>query len=351
MPGDEDRDVARELPVWGGHLAAIILTRRGMNKTYAMITSLLAVCAMSLPAYADLQDDLSSFKTSAGQRGLAKDQVDALCAQVQRLTAANDHAVLSSEQRSELAAQILAHTAEPNTVKAGEHNTQLIASLESKLYQQAPEVVAATLADLAIGGSLTTSRGKVISLDKAQLRREAESNGRTFANQLFQVAVANVHWQSQRKDHMGRAIKNGRIVFTQTDNRCSAADTGERLVVAYDDGTVETLIDQNTMRPLSDPAVGVTQLKAAYAALTGRADFDALGQLDARVNPSKFITLGEDTALYGGSGGNGIKIGDGWMVAATNGCANGTCTRPARAVASGANPLRPVSNVTLSASN
>jgi hypothetical protein len=315
-----------------------------MNKGNTLLTSLLAVCALSLPAYADVQQDLSAFKASAQKRGLAKNEIDGVTAQVERLTAPNERAVLSQEQRSELAEQILAHCAQPDSVTAGEHNTQLIASLETKLYEKAPAVVAGALADIATNGTITTTKGRTISFDSNQLRRDASADGRSFANQLFQIAVANIHWQVQRKDHTGRAIKSGRIMFTQTDNRCSDADTGERLVVAYDDGTVETLIDQNTMRPLTDPAVGSTQLKSAYVALTGRADFEALGELNARQNPSRFITLGEDTAMFGGTGGNGIKIGSGWMVAATNGCANGTCVRPAQNMAAVHNPLRPVSN-------
>lgn len=329
-----------------------------MNKRNAFTIGLLFAATLtagiSLPAQADLQTELSAFKSAGAERGLAKSEIDLVCMQVERLVQTSEHSPLTTEQRAGLAEQVLAHCSNPNTVKAGQHNTQLIASMEAKLYEKSPSIVACALADVAANASLTTATGKVVVLDTGSLQPETDtslSGGRTLASQLFQVAIANVHWQNQRKDHTGRLIKKGRIQFTQTNEKCSDLDTGERLTVAYEDGTVETLIDQGTMEPLTDPAISNAQLKNVYVSLTGRADFEALGELTASQNPSRFITLGEDTTIHRGSGGNGFSIGSGWMVAATKGCHNGMCATGPQKMATVHNPLQPVSDVTIGTDN
>lgn len=321
-----------------------------MNKQRLFILLSFAIgLSASLPAVADMEQGLSNLKASAFKHHWSQPEIDAICDHLERMTEDNDAAPLTKAERMELAQQVLTHCDRPDSVKAGEHNTQMVASLESKLYEMAPSVVASTLADVATTGSFTTQNGKTVVVDKSVFRREAGTDERSFASQLFQFAVVNAHWQSQRKNPMGQKIKNCRIEFRQANNKCWHGDSRERLVVAYDDGSVETLIDQNTMRPQSDPAINNTHLKAVYESLTGHSS-EEVGELIAHQNPSKFITLGEDTAFFGGNGGNGIKVGEGWMVAATNGCGSGSCARRSGSMVA-ANPLRPVADIAANPNN
>jgi hypothetical protein len=269
---------------------------------------------------------IESFKAAAQKRGIDTTEVDLTISQVRRMLTPQGH--LSLSQREDLAHQLLTHAIHPMTVKHGNHNTALVASLESKLYEMKPSIVAKVVADIALNGSpLCDEDAVAIELEPRNLKPEAcaGSDGeRSFASQLFQVSMVNAHLQPLRKDPNGRKLKNAKLHFVQTHDRRHSNDTGERLIIAHDDGTKETLLHEGSFEPISDAGITMTSMRNAYSSLTGRTDFDSLGNIEQRQNPSRFITLGETTVLSNSATVSGVRFGNGWIVAGGN-CANGMC--------------------------
>lgn len=175
-------------------------------------------------------------------------------------------AVTSQTERELLVASIKKHAAEPGSVNQGKHNTCALAALETRMYRRNPVAVAELLKDVATRGSCTLASGRTVQIDQASLRpdQEARCAGyglRSYASQLFQIATANIYWQSQEKDPRGIECGAGKIKYVQ---RAALAglpqDTGERLLIDWGDGTLETVVDDGGT-PVSQPCLSLSEVQ------------------------------------------------------------------------------------------
>lgn len=275
---------------------------------------------------------IQTLEQQADQRKLGSDEIKRLEQEIDRLLEPNVQSKLGLDIRTALAEQILKHTFDPSTVQNGHHNTALVAALETEVYRNHPALAAKVVADIALHGSINTDTETAIILDDRNLECLDAETERTYASQLFQIAMANAYCQTQRKDPNGRSLKKGKMQFVQTNERRSASDTGERIYVTHEDGTKETILKDGSFEPMSDLEITSKGLEIAYTFLTGRADCTTYGALAANQNPSKFITLGETTVITRSATKDSVALGSGWNVAKST-CKNGVCTRKPQFVA------------------
>lgn len=144
------------------------------------------------------------------------------------------------------------------------------------------------------------------------------------SGQVDRVALLNAHCQSLKKDLHGRRIKKGQMHYLRTNQKRHDADTGERVVVYHDDGSIETMLE-DSMEPLTDVPCDQKSLEAAYTALTGRADFEVLNEFKAHNSPSGFIGLNQTNSKVRGRSADVISPGGGWSLLAKGKCSNRTC--------------------------
>lgn len=107
--------------------------------------------------------------------------------------------VATSKERATLARQILMQAAEPDTICQGHHNTCTVASLESVVYSKHPSKAAEMLVDLALSGQFTAPDGAVLKLDphpRDYIQRFdlTSAHERTYASELFQLAIVNLYY-------------------------------------------------------------------------------------------------------------------------------------------------------------
>jgi len=130
------------------------------------------------------------------------------------------------------AMQVMHHAADPTTIDQGQHPTCNVATAEARLYSRSPSSIARLVADTAITGECKT-RGTpptTIKLDDKSLEpdREAmynppDSQDRSYASQLFQVAAVNVEWEKSNQ-------RKGTQVRYEQHEPTSPDDSGGRLV-------------------------------------------------------------------------------------------------------------------------
>lgn len=172
----------------------------------------------------------------------------------------------SNLERAQLATEVLKQAACPININQGNHNTCAFAAIEARIYTLYPHAAAQLLRQVASTGRYLTSNSESIKLDASNLRADNEATmpgygNRSYASQLFQITAANIYWQRQQEDPRGIKCGVGRIYYTQKPaSLLLHSDTGERLQIRWEDGVIETVVDDSG-RPMCQPCVSLTEVQ------------------------------------------------------------------------------------------
>lgn len=184
---------------------------------------------------------------------------------ISRMLSAKE-AVTTPEQRQRLAADILRQVKNPMLINQGRHNTCALAAAEARTYTLYPLAAVDLVCQVAINGTFVTDAGEKIVMDKANLQPDAEATiggygSRSYASQLFQLTAANIYWQRQQRDPRGIECQRGSIHYIQKQiSLVIPNDTGERLQINWEDGTIETVVEDSG-RPVSHPCVSLAEVQ------------------------------------------------------------------------------------------
>ncbi len=179
---------------------------------------------------------------------------------------------------AELCLHACIELADPSQVNQGNHNTCALAALESWLYSKEPELVL-QIAFQARSGKITLRDGRTIIISAENSKPDLESRGfrkgapyRSYLSQLFQVASANIFWQSQNQDPRGIKVKPGTIRYYQDFVRTPmfAGDTRERLIIHWSDNVLEYVAGEGVF-PESGPAFKFDAINETYRLISGKA--------------------------------------------------------------------------------
>lgn len=193
------------------------------------------------------------------------------------LSSAIDRGILTSKSNHvELCKHLIIELGDPSQVNQGNHNTCTLAALETKLYTEAPSVVCSIILQ-ALSGTITGFSGQTAKLPADLIEPDRESRlfhvgspCRSYASQIFQIAVANLYWQNQTEDPRGIKVPLGSLRYIQQPGGPTFhGDTGERLVIRWADDIREHVASQSGM-PENSPAFSMRCLMGAYEMLTGR---------------------------------------------------------------------------------
>ena len=179
--------------------------------------------------------DVKQFEQRAREQNLSQEQVRNTFAQVSRLLESKgniENGVHSERQRIRLAEQIMSKAADTTSSGQGQNSTCNVATIENRLYTREPATAARLVADLALTGSHTTADGTKLTLHPQNLRPQDHDagqnntqgqNSRTFADQIFQVAAANLVYANSSEK--GSALS--KFEFRQGPNKAQMLYHGD----------------------------------------------------------------------------------------------------------------------------
>lgn len=170
--------------------------------------------------------NMAQLEDRAGRDNLTPAQIVATYEQVGRLMNPQGRTAVAPEWTGKLAQQAMAEAGIPTNIDQGAFNTCNVTVIESMLYTKQPETATRMLADIALNGETVAKDGTRVKMDASSLRpfRSAESNPpedgqRSFATQLMNVALTNVHYAANDKN-----------VRYEQHHPQQASDAGERLI-------------------------------------------------------------------------------------------------------------------------
>lgn len=175
-----------------------------------------------------------------------------------------------------LGRHLLIELADPTQVNQGNHNTCALAALQTRLYDRIPSVVCRTVRE-ALSGNISVANGKSVRLAESNIAPDSDASSfrpdtpyRSYASQLFQLAAANVFWQSRSKDELGHNIPQGAVRYVQDYCRFPQfdRDTRERLLICWSDNVVEYVMDESGKAECS-PRFCMEYIDQTYKLLTG----------------------------------------------------------------------------------
>ncbi len=151
--------------------------------------------------------DMARFEDRATKRNLANAAVIETYKQISRLLEApvpgfGDRGLRAPvNKRLQLAQELLAQSAEPKTVCQGTFSRGSLAAIEHHVYLADPAKICRLVVDIALTGKFTATDGTSHTMSPESLEPQSQPNTvedglRSFATQLFQVAIANLAHES-----------------------------------------------------------------------------------------------------------------------------------------------------------
>lgn len=151
--------------------------------------------------------DMARFEDRARIRNIAYTAVIETYKQISRLLEApvpgfGDRALRAPvNKRLQLAQELMAQAAEPKTVCQGTFSRGSLAAIEHHVYMADPAKICRLVVDIALTGKFTATDGTSHTMSPESLEPQAQPNTvedglRSFATQLFQVAIANLAHES-----------------------------------------------------------------------------------------------------------------------------------------------------------
>jgi hypothetical protein len=168
---------------------------------------LVASARQSLPILAFFQNDMRRFEDRIKSGQISPDEAARTYQQISRLFDSKGTEPTNSDDRRNLAMQIMHQAANPGHISQGAHNTCNVTTIESRTYTKYPAEAAGLVADVALTGRFTAKDGSNLTVkigskpadDEAMENpldgKEADGH-RSYASQLFQVTAVNLHWQT-----------------------------------------------------------------------------------------------------------------------------------------------------------
>jgi hypothetical protein len=142
-------------------------------------------------------ENMNQFLERAHQHGMTADEISRTFASTERLLEATSGKV-SAQMRVQLAEQIMAQAAHPESVNQGPNKTCNVTDIEIRTWATHPAVMANMVADVSLNGTYTARDGKVITIPAPNFVPEnIAGNGlspdqqRSFASQLIQTTMIN----------------------------------------------------------------------------------------------------------------------------------------------------------------
>lgn len=142
-----------------------------------------------------------------------------------RLFNAQGKTAVGSEWTTRLAQQVMAQAGDTTNIDQGGHDTCSVTTVETMIYTDHPAAAAKLVADVALTGKYVAADGTRVNVDRASLRPDPEAathppkdGERSFATQLANVTLTNVHYAKHNKN----------VRYEQ--HAPSGNSTGERLI-------------------------------------------------------------------------------------------------------------------------
>jgi hypothetical protein len=140
------------------------------------------------------------------RRNLPEAEINKVLQSACRLLEAS-HGAVDGSSRQKAALDLIFDAAHPETISAGNHRTGAIAALQYKMFAEHPGQAAEMIASVALNGCLRAKDGRIIqvppeSIEMGQIERlhyPPRIGERSYASQLFQVAVLNEIGQHRRR--------------------------------------------------------------------------------------------------------------------------------------------------------
>ncbi|CAN5528672.1 hypothetical protein BH10CYA1_BH10CYA1_32630 [soil metagenome] len=142
-------------------------------------------------------DNMNTFIERAHEKGMSDEQIAGTFAASQKLLEAQDGKV-NEKLRVQLAQQIMDEAAHPERIDQGHHLSCTLSDVESRTWTNRPDVMANTVAEVALNGYYTAPDGKQITIpaqnfipDGEAIDNPPKDNARSFASQLIQATLCN----------------------------------------------------------------------------------------------------------------------------------------------------------------
>ncbi len=186
---------------------------------------------------AQLELNLLAFSERMHQLGKDSEVVETYVP-ILRLLDKNEELAISNDNRILLAQHLVERLVHPELIDQGLHGTCGYAALEFRLAKMYPSTFASFIYKVAKDGEFKSNSGQTVKIPPESLRPDDEAkvnpptnNKRDYASQIFQLAAANVFWQTLTHDRYGRPVPPGSFIYRQEEAVSrKPLDSGERLV-------------------------------------------------------------------------------------------------------------------------
>lgn len=230
---------------------------------------------LPVPQMKDFERDIVAFEKQSHAQAMAPDKVAAFYDNVSRLlTEKSMH--YTSKQRTELALQLVHHSAKPESVVQGAAGTCNVASIEYRLLSRAPEAVAKMTADVTTNGNYVTADGTKLSDNWHSIKPEAGDRERGTLDKLVQTTLVNCHWERVNRDD------NDAPKFRFEHSNAEMADR----LAQYDSGRTE-IEDRDRGLPENSPKLNNTEFRDIYNQVVGSDDQATAPWTISNGNPSQ----------------------------------------------------------------
>ena len=267
----------------------------------------LADKAFSTPADKQkFSSNMNAFEQRAEAQGLTPAQVNETYVNVASMLKPAASSPLTTAERTEVVGQLMSNLADPEgTTKQGWHDTCAWTSLEIKLTSVEPEKITGTLAQVILSGGVTTVDGaaldkmpagttdlpmKILKLDAASLQPDLESqgkavssDGRSYVDQIAQVTLANISWDTRAMTPDGKHVQAGTMQYEQLERVSRPTDipeggapdtSGEQVVYTDPKSGLKTIYDDHGYG--TGGAATTSEISYVEAIVSGKDHMDKL---------------------------------------------------------------------------
>ncbi len=210
------------------------------------------------------KENMRLFEERAGRDNLSPTEIAKTYKEIDRLLEAKGDKPLKSEQRRDLAEQVMRQVADPTTIDQGQHNTCNMATVESRMYSRNPSDAAKLVADVALTGQYVASDGSKVRVNPGahgeSRNRNTLDGQRSHASEIFQVTAVNLHIHQENR----KTNPPGQLRYEQHPTVPGSGDTGERII---DYGSKPPKVVDTHPRIYFENA---GKLRDVYSAITGK---------------------------------------------------------------------------------
>ncbi len=194
-------------------------------ETSKLSTLISAISNHTDKMFADIY--LKAFPTRQGFAGWSDLEVAKTFHELSELLT-NKSPHLSSDERAQVAMEIMANLVDTYSLNQGFHNTCAYAGVSIQLYSRCPSEAVRIIKEAVQHAKIVREDGQTIKLGKFDIKHDRETmqahkneimqgnadpQERTLADKILQNALANAHWQSMEHGKDGKTYKPGEITW------------------------------------------------------------------------------------------------------------------------------------------